>query len=153
MNNANTQHDCGHDASLLPLIRTLKPSESPDFLLVACCILPLQRNARMDEGSRTYEPSDTEYADVLDVLCQVEQGTVDELGLLELSDGEECLHAIQCSISKPKSKDSEDGELGQILVGTKHIYVRVVTGLESKVQYRVPYQQVTRWDVRCVVFY
>lgn len=107
----------------------------------------------MDKGSRTYEPSETEYADVLDVLCQVEQGTVDELGLLELSDGEECLHAIQCSISKPKSKDSEDGELGQILVGTKHIYVRVVTGLESKVRYRVPYQQVTRWDVRCVVFY
>eukprot|EP00889_Picochlorum_renovo_P004763 jgi/Picre1/31793/NNA_007143.t1 len=102
----------------------------------------------MDKGSRTYGPSDTEYADVLDVLCQVEQWTVDELGLLELSDGEECLHAIQCSISKPKSKDSEDGELGQILVGTKHIYVRVVTGLESKVQYRVPYQQVTRWDIR-----
>lgn len=106
----------------------------------------------MDKGSRAYDSSDTGYADVLNVLCQVEQGTVDELGLLELSDGEECLHAIQCSISKPKSKDTENEEEGQILVGTKHIYVRVVSGLESSVRYRVPYQQVTRWDVRCVVF-
>lgn len=88
-----------------------------------------------------------EYTDVLDVLCQVEQGTVDELGLLEQCDGEECLHAIQCSISTPKSNDIDPN--GQILVGTKHIYVRGGTGVESA-RYRVPYQQVTRWDVRCV---